>query len=89
MTFCGVAFTDTITGWLCSNEHLFQATRDYLYPLLLGTPAYMMGWAMANMVGVDGSPRLVSIAILIDNAVNLSLDIVFIQNIPRSVSSIF
>jgi Na+-driven multidrug efflux pump len=31
------------------------------------------------MVGVDGSPRLVSIAILIDNTVNLALDIVFIQ----------
>ena len=34
---------------------------------------------MANMVGVDGSPRLVSVAILIDNVVNLCLDIVFIQ----------
>ncbi len=79
VALCGVAFTDTITGWLCSHEDLSQATRDYLYPLLIGTPAYMMGWAMANMVGVDGSPRLVSIAILIDNAVNLSLDIVFIQ----------
>ena len=39
----------------------------------------MIMWALSTMVGVDGSPRLVSIAILIDNAVNLSLDIVFIQ----------
>ena len=47
--------------------------------MLLGAPAYMVMWALSTMVGVDGSPRLVSIAILIDNAVNLSLDIVFIQ----------
>ena len=31
------------------------------------------------MVGVDGSPRLVSLAVIIDNVVNLCLDIVFIQ----------
>lgn len=78
-TVCGLFFTDDITGWLCTNEQLFGDTRNYLFPLLLGAPTYMLSWALATMVGVDGSPRLVSIAILIDNAVNLSLDIVFIQ----------
>ena len=78
-TLCGLGFTDAVALWLCDNELLFVATRDYPYPLLLGAPAYMLSWAMANMVGVDGSPRLVSVAILIDNVVNLCLDIVFIQ----------
>lgn len=75
----GLLFTDGITGWLCSNEQLFGATRDYLFPLMMGAPAYMMAWALATMVGVDGSPRLVSVAILLDNAVNLCCDIIFIQ----------
>lgn len=79
MTLCGLFFTETITGWLCSNEQLFGGTCDYLFPLLLGVPTFMLSWALATMVGVDGSPRLVSIAILIDNAINLSCDIVFIQ----------
>ena len=78
-TVAGMFFTDDITGWLCTNELLFGATRDYLFPLMIGAPAYMMAWALATMVGVDGSPRLVSIAILIDNVVNLSCDIIFIQ----------
>lgn len=78
-TVTGLFFTDDITRWLCTNEQLFDATRDYLFPLMIGAPAYMMAWALATMVGVDGSPRLVSIAILIDNAVNLSCDIIFIQ----------
>ncbi len=64
---------------LCKNEHLLQPTREYLNVMLLGAPAYMLMWALSSMVGVDGSPRLVSVAILIDNAVNLSLDIVFIK----------
>lgn len=78
-TVVGLFFTDSVASWLCNNEQLFSATRDYLYPLLLGAPTYMMSWALATMAGVDGSPRLVSIAILVDNAVNLGLDVVFIQ----------
>ena len=79
ITLCGLTMPDVVTAWLCSNEQLFQPTRDYLAVMLLGAPAYMLMWALSTMVGVDGSPRLVSVAILIDNAVNLSLDIVFIQ----------
>ena len=79
LTLCSVLMPDIVTGWLCNNEQLFQPTYDYLVVMLLGAPAYMIMWALSTMVGVDGSPRLVSIAILIDNAVNLCLDIVFIQ----------
>ena len=78
-TLTGLFCPDTVTGLLCNNEHLFQPTYKYLSIMLIGSPAYMLMWALSTMVGVDGSPRLVSIAILIDNAVNLSLDIVFIQ----------
>ena len=79
MTLIGAIIPDTVTGWFCNNEVLFEPTRDYLRVMLLGAPMYMLAWGMANMVGVDGSPRLVSIAILVDNAVNLCLDIVFIK----------
>ena len=79
VTLAGVFLTGTITTWLGASGELFEPTSAYLFPLLLGAPAYMMAWALATMVGVDGSPRLVSIAILIDNAVNLFLDIVFIK----------
>ena len=75
----GLFFPDAFTHLLCNNEQLFQPTRDYLRMMLIGAPAYMMMWGLSTMVGVDGSPRLVSVAILIDNAVNLSLDIVFIK----------
>lgn len=79
LTACGALFPDAFTHLLCNNEQLFQPTRDYLIIMLLGASAYMMMWGLSTMVGVDGSPRLVSVAILIDNAVNLSLDIVFIK----------
>ncbi len=79
MTVCGLTIPGTVAGWLCHNGQLFQPTYDYLTVMLLGAPAYMIMWALSTMAGVDGSPRLVSFAILADNAVNLGLDIVFIQ----------
>jgi Na+-driven multidrug efflux pump len=79
MTAMGLFMPGTVTGWLCNNEQLFGLTHDYLHVMLLGAPAYMVVWGIDMMVGIDGSPRLVSIAIMIDNAVNLCLDIVFIQ----------
>lgn len=78
-TMAGIFFPVEAATLLCDNEHLFQSTLDYLRPLLLGGPAYMMMWAVSTMASVDGSPRLVSFAIFVDNAVNLTLDVVFIS----------
>ena len=79
MTVCGLFFSAPITHFLCSSQQLYAGTHEYLRPLMLGAPMYMLAWGMATLCGVDGNPRLGSIAILIDNAVNLCLDIVFIK----------
>ena len=79
MSVCGIFFTEPLAHWLCANEQLYNGTHEYLRPMMLGAPMYMLAWGMATLVGVDGSPRLCSVAILVDNAVNLFLDIVFIQ----------
>ena len=76
---CGIAIPDVVTGWLCTNEGLRPFTHDYLRVMMIGAPAYMVMWALTTMASTDGSPRLASMAILIDNAVNLSLDLVFIK----------
>ena len=76
---CGVFFPDVMTGLLCNNEQLYQPTYDYLRVTLLGAPFYLLMWGINTMVSVDGSPKLVSLSILVDNAVNLGCDIVFIK----------
>ena len=74
----GVFFPDATTRLLCNGEVLPLA-RDYLQVLLLGNPAFILMWGLSTMVGVDGKPKLVSLAVIVDNVVNLLLDIVFIQ----------
>ncbi len=77
--FGGVIFIDATTRLLCSNDQILPLARDYAQVLLLGNPAFILMWGLSTMVGVDGQPRLVSLAVIIDNALNLCLDIVFIQ----------
>ena len=77
--FGGLLFTSELARMLCSNDQLRPMAFDYMRILLLGAPAYILMWGLSTMVGVDGSPRLVSVAVIIDNALNLCLDVVFIQ----------
>ena len=75
----GLMFPDKTARLLCSNEQILPLARDYMQVLLIGNPAFILMWGLSTMVGVDGSPKLVSVAVIIDNVVNLLLDIVFIQ----------
>ena len=75
----GLMFPHETARLLCSNEQILPLADDYMQVLLIGNPAFILMWGLSTMVGVDGSPRLVSVAVIIDNLVNLLLDIVFIQ----------
>lgn len=75
----GLLFPDQTTHLLCKNDHIYPLARDYMQVLLLGNPAFILMWGLSTMVGVDGKPKLVSLAVIIDNVANLCLDIVFIQ----------
>lgn len=79
MAACGVLIPDVATRLLCDNEQLYQPTYEYLRVTLIGAPAYLLMWGLDTMVSVDGSPRLVSVSILVDNVVHLLLDVVFIK----------
>ena len=75
----GLMFPHQTARMLCSHEQILPLAEDYMRVLLIGNPAFILMWGLSTMVGVNGSPRLVSLAVIIDNVVNLLLDIVFIQ----------
>ena len=75
----GLMFPLQTARMLCNEGPILPLAEDYIQILLIGNPAFILMWGLSTMVGVDGSPRLVSLAVIIDNVVNLLLDIVFIQ----------
>lgn len=77
--FGGILFPSQLAHIFCDNEQIYPLAEDYMRVLLIGNPAFILMWGLSTMVGVDGSPKLVSLAVIIDNVLNLFLDIVFIQ----------
>ena len=75
----GIFFSNQLASILCQNDALYTMVHDYLRVVLFGAPAYMLMWGISTMIIVDGSPRLASVAIIIDNIANLILDVVFIK----------
>lgn len=85
-TGAGFYFSDSITRAFCHDDYLFTYTHDYLKVILIGAPSFMMLWEISAVIGVDGSPRLASLAIIVDNLVNLCLDIVFIEYVGWGIA---
>lgn len=83
----GVAAPEAVTRILCDEPELFEMTNDYSRVMLVGAPVFMLSWGLATMVGVDGSPRLVSVSVIIVNVVNLVLDLFFIKVLGWGITS--
>ena len=83
----GLFFPDASTRLFCNNERFFEPTKAYLVVMMLGAPVYLLMWGLDTMVSVDGSPKLVSLSIFIDNVVHLVLDIVFIKYLNWGIAS--
>ena len=83
----GLFFPDASTRLFCNNERFFEPTKAYLQVMMLGAPVYLLMWGLDAMVSVDGSPKLVSLSIFIDNVVHLILDIVFIKYLGWGIAS--
>ena len=83
----GFFFPDATTRLFCNNERFFEPTRAYLLVMMLGAPVYLLMWGLDAMVSVDGSPKLVSLSIFVDNLVHLVLDVVFIKYLGWGIAS--
>ena len=83
----GFFFPDASTRLFCNNERFFEPTKAYLLVMMLGAPVYLLMWGLDAMVSVDGSPKLVSLSIFIDNVVHLVLDVVFIKYFGWGIAS--
>ena len=83
----GILFPDASTRLFCNNERFFEPTKAYLQVMMIGSPVYLLMWGLDAMVSVDGSPKLVSLSIFVDNVVHLVLDIVFIKYLGWGIAS--
>ena len=74
----GIIFLDSIVNTLTTNPALAVLVKKFLGVYFLGSPFLFVLMGIAYFIRADGKPRLSFYALLISNAVNLILDLVFI-----------
>lgn len=74
----GLVMPDTVAGAFCSNEELRPLVRDYVRIALIGAAAYLFLPGLGMFVRVDGSPRTVTVGLVLANVSSAILCIVFV-----------
>lgn len=78
-TMIGVFCPDVIVNMVCKDAALKEYASQYIVPLLIGTPVFLAVYFLGGFTAIDGAPKLVSRAMVIDNVVNLCVDVTLIK----------
>ncbi len=79
LAMLGLFFSPAATALLCNNQAIFEATRQYLQVLMLGSPALLLVPGMVYFMRADGFPGISGKVLLVANLVNLCMDVVFMK----------
>ena len=70
---------DSLSALLCQSDALRPMTNDFTMVTLLSAVPMLLMYTFDQFVTVDGSPKMISRAVIVGNIVNICLDIVFIR----------
>lgn len=75
----GLGFSSAIAEMLCPSSALRSLVLTYARIALLNAPVYLLLPGLCFFIRLDGAPKKASVALVIANICNLSLDVVFIK----------
>lgn len=78
-TVLGLTIPRAVTQVFCTESALLPMAEPYFFWMLAGAVCYFGMYLLETFVAVDGEPGLVTVAVVIDNVVNLGLSIVLIK----------
>ncbi len=81
----GLVFLDQLARLLAGNSTFQPLVREYLSILIYGAPLLIVVPGIVYFVRADGRPSLASTVLLVANAVNLILDLVFILGFKMGI----
>lgn len=79
ITIAGLFFSDALAGMLCSSEAVRPMASDYLRVMMLSALPMMLMTSVDSFVTLDSEPRRATAGVIVGNAVNLCLDLVFVK----------
>ncbi len=79
ITGAGIACPQAVVASFCSNELIYDYALEYFRPVLWGCAFYMGSFFLGTYTTIDGAPRVVSLAMIVDNVCNLGFDMLLIK----------
>jgi Na+-driven multidrug efflux pump/anti-sigma regulatory factor (Ser/Thr protein kinase) len=68
-----------VVSLICTSTDVYPYAMEYMRPVMWGCFLYMGSFFFGTYTTLDGKPKLVSVAMITDNVVNLCLDLLFIR----------
>lgn len=78
-TVVGFSVFNNLSSVLCESESLRTMTNDFLRVTLFSAIPMLLMYTLQSFVTVDGSPGIVSRAVIVGNIFNIVCDIIFIK----------
>lgn len=81
----GLAAFDSLSQLLCKSDSLRQMTNDFMLVTILSAIPQLLMYTFHQFVTVDGSPKLISQAVIVGNIFNIVFDIIFIKYLDMGI----
>ncbi len=79
VTLLGTLFIDNIVSAICNEPQLTQMVKEYVFYSFCGSALIIMIPTFVLLMRADGLPKFSSAVLVVSNAVNLLMDIVYIK----------
>ncbi len=78
-TIGGLIAFNSLSHLLCHSENLRAMTNEFLFVTILSAIPQLLMYTLNQFVTVDGSPKLITRAVIVGNIFNIVFDIIFIK----------
>lgn len=79
VTLLGTVFVDNIVSAVCNEQQLTQMVKEYVSYSIYGSSLMITVPAFVLLMRVDGLPKFSSAVLVVSNAVNLCMDVIYIK----------
>lgn len=81
----GIAVFNPLSRLLCKSDTLRPMTDDFMLITILSAIPQLLMYTFHQFVTIDGSPKLISRAVIVGNIFNIVFDIIFIKYLDMGI----
>jgi len=82
----GLLFIEPLMDLFCRSQELRPMAKSFMVVTILSTIPQLFMYTLHRFVTIDGSPKMITKAVIVGNIVNVVLDIVFMKYLKMGIA---